>query len=353
MKKVARRRQRLTGRPTSGKDSRSGLQGHRPSAPEATVLDLGWQPPVLRLVPLVPAATLEQLALRHGLTGEDHVSVNGQWWTPEQFLALKWIPELCEDEVDRVREEIPARYGGKIPADLALLDISGAHFLGFTTWNEVGIECRAEHVTALAQTSDLREALGVLHRDGWITPMADGFLDAPGLVLRPVPPAPPHVRRWPTASHLHTRFRLAPLPADEIPDLAALLDACRFPWTAQGLYPVTGETWTPEQLGRHPWVQAAAHGRDLPTMRAYEQLVARHGDEIPADQAIVELSGVVSPHIVTGNFDVVDDEQLILSFAQADDLCQALTTLHRDGLLIPLANGLLLVPALAKTIDAT
>ncbi|MGP4102191.1 hypothetical protein [Nonomuraea sp. KM90] len=351
--KAARRRQRRAGRQMNAKESRDGLKGDLLPSPGPTWVDLGWQPPVRRLVPLETAGTLEQLAVRHGITGDDHVSVNGQWWTPEEFLALEWIPELCDDEVDRAREEVLIRYGGKIPADVALLDLSARSFIGVTTWNEYGIECTAEHVTALAQTSDLREALGILHRDGWITPMADGFLDAPGLFLQRVPPAPSHVRRWPTASHLHTRFRLNPLPADEIPTLDELIYASKFQFAVKGLYPVTGTTWTPEQIAHHPWLDACEGEPDPPMVEEFERILARYGDQIPVDQALLDLAAVAMPYIITGNFDVLEDEQLVKAFTQTDDLRQAFGILQRDGLLVPLANGLLLAPGLAKVIDET
>ncbi|MFD1546000.1 hypothetical protein [Nonomuraea guangzhouensis] len=353
-KKAARRRQRLAGRQTNAEESRNGLKGHFPplSSPGPTLADLGWQRPVSRLVPLETPRTLEQLALRHRISGEDHVCVNGQWWTPEEFLALEWIDELCDDEADQARDEILARYGEKIPADLALLDFSARSFLGVTTWNDCGIEARSEHVTALAQTSGLREALGILHRGGWITPMADGFLDAPGLLLQRVPPAPPHVRRWPTASHLYTRFRLDPLPADEVPTLDTLLDACRFQWDLRsGLHPATSLTWSPEQLSAHPWLAEGDSEPDPLMIDEYERILDRYGDEIPADQAVMDLAAVAFPHVMAGNFDFTDDTQIILTFAQTDDIRQAFDILHRDGLLIPMANGLLLAPTLAKVID--
>ncbi|MEU6718320.1 hypothetical protein ABZ897_43215 [Nonomuraea sp. NPDC046802] len=59
------------------------------------------------------------------------------------------------------------------------------------------------------------------------------------------------------------------------------------------------------------------------------------------------------PHIMAGNFDFTDDKQIILTFTQTDDIRQAFDTLHRDGLLIPMTNGLLLAPTLAKVIDET
>ncbi|NJP98449.1 hypothetical protein HCN51_55050 [Nonomuraea sp. FMUSA5-5] len=181
--------------------------------------------------------------------------------------------------------------------------------------------------------------------------MADGFLDAPRLFLHRVPPAPPYARRWPTASRLHTRFRLDPLPADQVLSLEELLYACQFLWTRHGLYPVTGVTWTPEQLGRHPWLQAEADEPDPLMVEEYECILARHGDKIPADDAILDLAATVSPTIVTGNFDVVDDEQLVAAFAQTDNLRQALAALHRGGQLIPLANGVLLAPGLTQIIE--
>ncbi|MFF0249888.1 hypothetical protein [Streptosporangium sandarakinum] len=352
-KKAARRKQRLAGRPANAERASKGQEfALAPLFPPGPTLDdLGWQCPVSRLVPLETPRTLEQLARRHGITDSDHVSLNGQWWTPEEFLALRWVTEICEDEEEQARDDILARYGKKIPADLALLDFSARRFIGVTTWDDYCIEIDAEHVTALAQTSDLREALAILHRDGWITPMSDGLLDAPSLLLERVPPAPPYVRRWPTASHLYTRFRLEPLPADAVPDLEELLYACQSRWTDQGLHPVTGTTWTPKQLSGHPWLNARK-GEPAPQMvDEYQHILDRYGDEIPADQAILDLAAVALPYIVTGNFDLVGDEQLVLAFTQTDDLRQAFGALHRDGLLLPLANGLLLAPGLAKVID--
>ncbi|MFI7643796.1 hypothetical protein [Nonomuraea sp. NPDC049400] len=353
-KKAARRKQRISGRQTNAERSSKAQKASLPPlpAPGPTLADLGWQLPVSRLVPLETPRTLEQLALRHGITGEDHVSVNGQRWTPEEFLALEWIDELCDDAADQARDEILARYGETIPADLALLDFSARSFLSVTTWNEYGIEARPEHVTALAQTPDLREALGILHRDGWITPMADGFLDAPGLLLQRVPPAPPHVRRWPTVSDFHARFRLDLLPADEVPTLDELLFACRFQWDLRsGLHPAAGMIWTPEQLSCHPWLVGGESKPDPLMIDECERILDRYGDEIPADQAVMDLAAAAFPYVMAGNFDFVDDKQLIFTFTQTDDIRQAFGTMHRDGLLIPMANGLLLAPTLAKVID--
>ncbi|MEU9835590.1 hypothetical protein AB0D67_28990 [Streptosporangium sp. NPDC048047] len=355
VKKAARRKQRLAGRPANAERP---AKGHKPApaplfSPGPTLDDLGWQRPVHRLVPLETPRTLEQLARRYGLADSDHVSLNGQWWTPEEFLALQWIEEICDDEEEKTRDDILARYGTKIPADLAVLDFSTCRFIGVTTWNDYFLATCAEDLTALAQTSDLREALAILHRDGWITPMADGLLDAPSLLLERVPPAPPYARRWPTASHLHTRFRLQVLPADVVPTLDELLYACQFQWMDQDLHSITGMTWTSKQLRDHPWLDAREGELDPQVVDEYQRILDRYGEEIPAEQAALDLAAVALPYIVTGNFDLVSDEQLILSFAQTGDLRQALGTLHRDGLLFPLANGLLLAPGLAKVIDET
>lgn len=352
--KVTRRKQRLAGRQVSPERSRT--KDHSThlaplASPGPTFADLGWVPPVSRLVPLDTPRSLEQLARRHRLTAKDHVCVNDQWWSPEEFAALEWIEELCDDAADQAREEILAHYGEKIPADLALLDFSARKFLGVTTWNEYGIETRAEHITALAQTPNLREALAILHRDGWVVPMADGFLDAPGLLFQQVPPAPLHVRRWPTASHLYAGFHLGRLPADEIPTLDELLYACQFQWEHQDLLPVTGRTWTPEQLSDHPWLTEGELEPDELMINEYERILQRYGEEIPADQAVMDLAVAACPSIMVGNFDLVDDARLVWDFTQSDDLRQAFGALHRDGLLIPLANGLLIAPALAKLID--
>ncbi|GGL48377.1 hypothetical protein [Planomonospora parontospora] len=149
------------------------------------------RPPRFRLVPLdwQEPPTLEQLVGATDLVGEEETPANGLIWSPEEFRNLSWVQELGPDyegEADE-RDLIVERYGDQIPADLAVIDMMARFFGGVVVSNDDWIN-NEEHVLEFAGVSDLHQALTKMHREGWLTPLTNGILVAPGLFLECIDP---------------------------------------------------------------------------------------------------------------------------------------------------------------------
>ncbi|MGI5292990.1 hypothetical protein ACQEVF_58105 [Nonomuraea polychroma] len=347
--KTARRKRRLAQRNKTGDRFTPGPVPLQPPTP-ATFSTPRVRGAIHRLIPTDEPMPLEQMARRYDFAHQDHSPVNGVTWTAEEFLNLEWVRDdtsMFDDEPDK-RDEIVARYGEKIPADLAVLDMRAHHFIGVYTCNVSDESIDAVHITDVADTADLREALGILHRDGWIIPMANGELVAPQLFLQQIPSAPPHVTRCARASHFYCRFQLVPLQDHKVPAVAELMKACN--WEREDFTVTTGHVWTPDEFRALPWLQPRDLASNDQLAAEYQRILQRSEDGIPADEAVLDLAASAFPGIVVGNFDLLMPEEVVVEFTHAQDLRQALGLLHRDGLLLPLANGMLAAPTLAKTL---
>ncbi|WP_141703889.1 hypothetical protein [Planobispora rosea] len=148
-------------------------------APRFRLIPIDWQEP----------PTVEHLVSALQLGDEDGTPVNGVIWTAEEFLSLPWVQEMGvhrEGEPDE-RDLIIERYGDRIPADLAVLDMESRFFGGIAVSN-ADLIIEKEHILGFAGVGDLRQALILMHRDGWIVPLANGMIVAPGLFLERIDP---------------------------------------------------------------------------------------------------------------------------------------------------------------------
>jgi hypothetical protein len=94
---------------------------------------------------------------------------------------MDYMPaDPAEDPRDRICE----RYGEKIPADLAVLDLAAANTgliaVSNAGWNYV----EPHHLLAFTGENDTRRALHCMHDDGMVIALSNGFVIAPGLILQ-------------------------------------------------------------------------------------------------------------------------------------------------------------------------
>ena len=106
-------------------------------------------------------------------------------WGLEEFLTLPWVMDyLPADPAADPRDQICERYGEKIPADLAVLDMAagrtGAIAVSNAGWNYV----EPQHLLAYTSEDDPRRALHRMHSDGMVIALSNGFVIAPRLMLQ-------------------------------------------------------------------------------------------------------------------------------------------------------------------------
>ncbi|MGV9375593.1 hypothetical protein ACWDRB_07255 [Nonomuraea sp. NPDC003707] len=78
-----------------------------------------------------------------------------------------------------------------------------------------------------------------------------------------------------------------------------------------------------------PWLQPKGLKLNNSLAGAHELIRKRHGDQIPADQAMLDIAAAAFAGIVVGDFDVLLLEDVVLDFTGAADLRQALGQLRR------------------------
>lgn len=110
--------------------------------------------------------------------------VSGLDWTREEFLALPWVADyMPEDPAADPRDQVCERYGEKIPADLAVLDIAADQTAFIAVANAGRSYVEPHHLHALAGVSGTRQALHRLHDEGLVVALSNGVVVAPGLIL--------------------------------------------------------------------------------------------------------------------------------------------------------------------------
>ncbi len=138
-------------------------------------------------------------------------------------------------------------------------------------------------------------------------------------------------------------FRLVPAePPLTLAELAAAAD----PSGASTWLPATGLVWGRAEFLGLPWVSDWM--ADWEEGERYcAEVVARYGDFIPADLAVLEAAAVDFQGMETvGREASFVHEGHVCGFAGLDDLLLSLFSLYRDQWVVPLADGTLVAPRL-------
>lgn len=117
--------------------------------------------------------------------GQSLRSAEGIVWSRTEFLAEQWVEEWVAEgtQGECFRDLVFARYGERIPVDLAVIDAHAHDFLGIETIDREASWVHEMHVHTFAGIADLGTALHRLYAESWITPLTDGTVVAPRLRL--------------------------------------------------------------------------------------------------------------------------------------------------------------------------
>ncbi|MEO5876686.1 MAG: hypothetical protein ABIS86_01355 [Streptosporangiaceae bacterium] len=148
------------------------------------VPDVG-DPARYRLVVAASPLSLQEFIATHPPDGPPGRPVRGKLWSRVEFLDQQWVAEWVAESEDAecFCLGVFERYGAVIPADLVVLDALAEDFQGFETIGREASWVQAAHVRAFTGIRDLREALHLMYRDDWITPLDDGTVIAPRISL--------------------------------------------------------------------------------------------------------------------------------------------------------------------------
>jgi len=118
--------------------------------------------------------------------------VTGIIWSQQEFLALPWVRDYMPASGPPGSEQDPrgricGRYGAKIPADLAVIDMAADDTAVIAVANAGRTYLEPGHLLAFTGLDDLREALYHLDSQGLLLPLSNGLVLVPGLILEPVP----------------------------------------------------------------------------------------------------------------------------------------------------------------------
>jgi hypothetical protein len=145
---------------------------------------LAWAPH-----PAPPA----QMLNKHGTRaryGRGH-PVTGIIWSQPEFLDLPWVRDYlpaggAPGSKQDPRGQITSRYGEKIPADLAVIDMAADDVTVVAVANASRGYLEPAHLLAFAGVGDIRQALHELHAQELLLPLSNGLVLAPGLILEPL-----------------------------------------------------------------------------------------------------------------------------------------------------------------------
>jgi hypothetical protein len=114
--------------------------------------------------------------------------VTGIIWSQAEFAGLPWVRDYLPadgppgSEADP-RGQICSRYGEKIPADLAVLDMAADDIAVIAVANAPRSYLEPAHLHAYTGADDLRRALHQLYGQELLLPLSNGLVLAPGLIL--------------------------------------------------------------------------------------------------------------------------------------------------------------------------
>jgi hypothetical protein len=117
--------------------------------------------------------------------------VTGITWSQQEFLALPWVQDYLPaggppgSEPDP-RGHICGRYGEKIPADLAVIDMAADDTAVIAVANARRGYLDPGHLHAFTGLEDTRAALHHLHSQDLLLPLSNGLILAPALALQPL-----------------------------------------------------------------------------------------------------------------------------------------------------------------------
>ena len=161
-----------------------------PAPPDLVDEDEFYDPARYRLARAARPVTRTAAIRRHGARGSHGRGrpASGITWNREQFLALPWVENypsaagMPGSEQDP-RGQICERYGERIPADLAVLDMAAGDTTVIAVANAPRSYVQPDHLCTFTGLDDIREALHRLYHDGLLVPLSNGLIVAPGLVL--------------------------------------------------------------------------------------------------------------------------------------------------------------------------
>jgi hypothetical protein len=157
-----------------------------PGQPDLTGDDAFYDPARYRLARTARPMTRAAIIKRYGARGGQRRGrpASGITWGPEEVLALPWVQDYrpAEDAQDP-RGQICVRYGDRIPADLAVLDLAAADTTVIAVANAPRSYVHPDHLRTFTGLNDIRQALHRLYADGLLVPLSNGLVLAPGLIL--------------------------------------------------------------------------------------------------------------------------------------------------------------------------
>jgi hypothetical protein len=157
-----------------------------PAQPDLIDDDEFYDPARYRLARTARPMTRAAIIKRYGAGGGEGRGrqVSGITWNREEFLALPWVEDyLPADDMQDPRRQICERYGDRIPADLAVLDMAADNTTVIAVANAPRSYVHPDHLCTFTGLDDVREALHRLYDDGLLVPLGNGLIVAPGLVL--------------------------------------------------------------------------------------------------------------------------------------------------------------------------
>jgi len=161
-----------------------------PAQPDLVDEDEFYDPARYRLAKAPRPMTRTEITRRSGVRGYGRRGrpVSGIVWSREEFLALPWVEDylpaggLPGSEKDP-RGQICERYGERIPADLAVIDMAADDTTVITLANAPRSYLQPDHLCTFTGLDDIREALHHLYDQGLIIPLSNGLILSPSLIL--------------------------------------------------------------------------------------------------------------------------------------------------------------------------
>ena len=123
---------------------------------------------------------------RYGSRGTERRGqpASGITWNREEFLALPWVKDYRPaGDMQDPPGQICERYGDRIPANLAVLDMAVADTTVIAVANAPRSYVQPDHLRTFTGLEDIRQALHRLYDDGLLVPLSNGLIVAPGLIL--------------------------------------------------------------------------------------------------------------------------------------------------------------------------
>lgn len=164
-----------------------------PAKPDLTNPGEFYDPARYRLARTPRPMTRTELLKRSGARakhGRGHPA-GGLTWSREEFLALPWVQDYLPaggapgSETDP-RPQICERYGEKIPADLAVIDMAADDPTVIAVANASRSYVEPGHLCAFTGLDDTRQALHRLDSERLLIPLSNGLILAPSLILERV-----------------------------------------------------------------------------------------------------------------------------------------------------------------------